>query len=73
VCEIAITVDGAKLDDYCIHIICGFKMMDIDAREPLIIDENYPLKRGKLFSVTMKSERNSFPITSLIAKDNNAT
>jgi hypothetical protein len=27
-CEIAITLDGAKLDDYCIHVTCGFKMTD---------------------------------------------
>jgi hypothetical protein len=34
-CEIDITVDGAKLDDYCIHVTCGFKMTDKDARDPL--------------------------------------
>jgi hypothetical protein len=30
-CEISITVDGTKLDDYCCHITCGFKMADLDA------------------------------------------
>jgi hypothetical protein len=33
--EIAITVDGAKLNDYCIHVTWGFKMTDKDARNPL--------------------------------------
>jgi hypothetical protein len=47
-CEIAITVDGTKLDDYCIHVTCGFKMTDKDARDPLQIDNDDPLKRGKL-------------------------
>jgi hypothetical protein len=28
--EITLTVDRAKLDDYCIHVICGFKMKDKD-------------------------------------------
>jgi hypothetical protein len=72
-CEISITVDGAKLDDYCIHITCGFKMTDTDARNPLVMDDNDPLKRGKLLFVMIQSERNSFPINSLIAKYNKAT
>jgi hypothetical protein len=37
-CEIAIMVDGAKLDDYCIHVTCGFKMTEKDAHDPLDID-----------------------------------
>jgi hypothetical protein len=59
-CEIAITVDGAKLDDYCIHVTCGFKMTDKDARDPLT---------GKLLLPTIQSSNNAFPITSIIAKD----
>jgi hypothetical protein len=38
-CEIAIMVDGTKLDDYCIHVTCGFKMRDKDAHDPLVIDK----------------------------------
>jgi hypothetical protein len=60
-CEIAITVDGAKLDDYCIHVTCGFKMTDKYARDPLT---------GKLLLHTIQSRNNAFPITSIIAKDN---
>jgi hypothetical protein len=43
-CEIAITVDGAKLNNYCIHVTCRFKMMDKDAHDPLDIDEDDLLK-----------------------------
>jgi hypothetical protein len=51
-CEIATTVDEAKLDDYCIHVrCCGFKMTDKDARDPLVVDESDPLKRGQLLFV----------------------
>jgi hypothetical protein len=71
-CEIAITADSVKLDDYCIHITCGFKMTDKDARDHLVIDNNDTPKRAKLLFVTMQSERNLFPITSL-AKDNKST
>jgi hypothetical protein len=46
-CEIDITVDGAKLDDYGIHVTCGFKMTDKDARGPLHIGNNDPLKKRK--------------------------
>jgi hypothetical protein len=60
-CEIAITVDGAKLYDYCIHVTCGFKMMDKDACDPLTVNMLLP---------TIKSSNNDFPITSIIAKDN---
>jgi hypothetical protein len=63
-CEIAMMVDGAKLDDYCIHVICGFKMTDKDARDPLT---------GKLILPTIQSSNNYFPITSIIAKDNKST
>jgi hypothetical protein len=63
-CEIAIMVDGAKLDDYCIHVTCGFKMTDKDARDPLT---------GKLLLPTIQSSNNGFPITSIIAKDNKST
>jgi hypothetical protein len=48
-CEIAITVDGANLDDCCTHVMCEFKRMDKDARDPLVVDKLDPLKRGKLF------------------------
>jgi hypothetical protein len=48
-------------------------MTDTDARDPLVIDENYPLKRGKLLFVMIQFKRNSSPITSLIVKDNKAT
>jgi hypothetical protein len=50
-CEIAITVDGVKLDDYCIHVTCGFKMMDKDACDPLT---------GKLVLPTIQSSNNVF-------------
>jgi hypothetical protein len=63
-CEIAITVDGAKLDDYCIHVTGGFKMTDKDARDPLT---------GKLLLPTIQSSNNDFPITPIIAKDNKYT
>jgi hypothetical protein len=66
-------VIGATLDDYCIHVTCGFKMKDKDARHPLDINEDDPLKRGKLLLPTIQSSKNDFPITSLIAKDNTST
>jgi hypothetical protein len=72
-CEIAITVDGAKLDDYCIHVTCGFKITDKDARDSLHIDIDNPLKRGKLLLLTIQRSKNTFPITSIIAKDNKFT
>jgi hypothetical protein len=50
-CEIAITVDGAKLDEYCIHVTCGFKMTDKDARDPLT---------GSLFLPTIQSSKKCF-------------
>jgi hypothetical protein len=62
--EISITVDGAKLDDYCIHVTCGFIMTDKDARDPLT---------GKLLLLTTQSRNNAFPITSIIVKDNKST
>jgi hypothetical protein len=34
-CDISITVDGAKLDDYCCHIICGFRLTNKDSKDPL--------------------------------------
>jgi hypothetical protein len=73
-CEIAITVDGAKLDDYCIHVTCGFKMTDKDAHDPLDFDEDDdPLKRGKLLLPTIQSSKNAFPITSIFTKDKKST
>jgi hypothetical protein len=63
-CEISITVDGAKLDDYCCYITCGFKLIDKDSRDPL---------SGRLLFDTMQSERKCIPIVSIIAKDNKAT
>jgi DNA-directed RNA polymerase subunit RPC12/RpoP len=72
-CDIAITVNGAKLNDYCTNVTCGFKMTDKEARDPLDIDEDEPLKRGKLLLSTIQSIKNDFPITSLIAKDNKST
>jgi hypothetical protein len=72
-CNIDITVDGAKLHDYCIHVTCGFKMTDNDARDPLDVDEDDPLKRGKLLLPTIQSSKNAFPITSIITKDNKST
>jgi hypothetical protein len=53
-CEISITVDGANIDDYCIHVTCGFKMTDKDARDPLHIGNGDPLKRGKLLLPTIQ-------------------
>jgi hypothetical protein len=53
-CEIAIMVNGAKLDDYCIHVTCEFKMTDKDARDPVDIDEDDPLKRGYLLLPTIQ-------------------
>jgi hypothetical protein len=63
-CEIDITVDGVKLDDYCIHATCGFKMTDKDARDPLT---------RKLLLPTIQSSNNDFHTTSSIAKDNKTT
>jgi hypothetical protein len=63
-CEIAITVDGAKLDDYCIHVTCGFKMTDKDIHN---------LLTGKLILPTIQSSNNDFTITSIIRKDNKST
>jgi hypothetical protein len=63
-CDISITVDGAKLDDYCCHITCGFKLTDKDSKDPLY---------GRLLVDTMQSKRNCIPIVSIIAKDNKAT
>jgi hypothetical protein len=60
-CEIGIIADGAKLDAYCIHITSGFKMMDKDARDPLEIETNDPLERGKLLFETMQSEKKLVP------------
>jgi hypothetical protein len=59
-CEISITVDGAKIDDYC---SCGFKLTDKDSRDPL---------SGRLLFDTMQSERNCIPSVSIIFKDNKA-
>jgi hypothetical protein len=42
-CDIAITVNGAKLNDYCTNVTCGFKMTDKGARDSLDIDEDDPL------------------------------
>jgi hypothetical protein len=63
-CEIAITVDGAKLDNYCIHVTCGFKIIDKDARDPLDIDKDDPLKRGNQISPTIQSSSKNPPTTS---------
>jgi hypothetical protein len=62
-CEISITFDGAKLDDYCCHIIRGFKLTDNYLKDPL---------SGRLLFDTMQSKRNCIPIVSIIAKDNKA-
>jgi hypothetical protein len=72
-CEISITVDGAKLDDYSIHVTRAFKMTDKDAHDPLQIDNDGPLKRGKLLLPTFQSRKNAFPIASIIVKDNKST
>jgi hypothetical protein len=48
-------------------------MTDKDARDPLDIDENDPLKRGKLLLLNIQSSENNFPITSIIANDNKST
>jgi hypothetical protein len=72
-CEIAIMVDGAKLDDYCIHVTCRFKMMDKDVSEPLNVDEDDELKRGKLPFPIIQSSNKAFPLTSTIAKDSKST
>jgi hypothetical protein len=63
-CEIAITVDGAKLDDYYIHVTCGFKMTDKDARDALT---------GKLLLPTIQSSNNAFSTMYIITKDNKST
>jgi hypothetical protein len=63
-CEISITVDSAKLEDYCCHITCGFKLTNKDSNDPL---------SGHLLLNTMQSERNYIPIISIITKDNKAT
>jgi hypothetical protein len=68
-CEIATTVDGAKLDNYCIHVTYGFKMTDKDTHYPLDIN----LQIEKLLLPTIHSSKNAFPITSIIAKDNKST
>jgi hypothetical protein len=47
--------------------------MDKDARDPLEVDENDPLKRGKLLLLTIQSSQNAFPTTSIIAKYNTST
>jgi hypothetical protein len=72
-CEIAMTVDGAKLDNYCIHVICGFKITDKDELNPLEVDQKDELKRGKLLLPTIQSSKNAFQTTSIIAKDNKST
>jgi hypothetical protein len=72
-CEISITVDGAHIDDYCIHGTCGFKMTYKYARDPLHIDHDDYLKRGKLLLPTIQSSKNAFPITSIILKDSTST
>jgi hypothetical protein len=72
-CEIAIMVDGSKLDNYCIHVTCGFKMTDNDPRDTLEVDEKDPLERGKFMLQTFQLYKNAFPITSIIAKDNKST
>jgi hypothetical protein len=36
-CEISITVNGAKLDDYCCHIICGFTLTGKDLKDPYLV------------------------------------
>jgi hypothetical protein len=48
-------------------------MTDKDARDPLHIDNDDPLKRDKLLLPTIQSSKNAFPITSIIAKDNKST
>jgi hypothetical protein len=63
-CEISITADGAKLDEYCCRITCCFKITDPDPRDPLT---------GKLLFEVMQSERNCHSCVSLVAKDNKAT
>jgi hypothetical protein len=72
-CKISIIVDGSKLDDYCHHITCGLKMTEPDAHDPLLIYESDPQKRVKLVFEVMQSEKNSFHIVYLIAKDNTST
>jgi hypothetical protein len=58
------SVDGAKFDDYCINVTYELKMADNDARDPLDLDENCPLKRGKLLLPTIQLSKNDFPSTS---------
>jgi hypothetical protein len=47
--EVSITVDSAKLDDYCYHTTAGWKFTDVSTRDPLNVDVTDPEKRSKLF------------------------
>jgi hypothetical protein len=52
-CEISTTADGAKLDNYCCHITCGFKLTDEDSKNLLY---------GRLLFDTIQSERSCITI-----------
>jgi hypothetical protein len=68
--EIAITLDGAPLDDKTGHITIGFKVCDKDAVDPITKkyifnddDDGPNLQSGKF----------CFPVSMILAKDNKQT
>jgi hypothetical protein len=53
--EVSITVDSAKLDDYCCHRTSGWKFTNVYTRDPLIVDNTDPEKCLKLLVEVMQS------------------
>jgi hypothetical protein len=71
--EVTITVDSAKLDEYCYHTTSVWKFTNISNGDPLIVNNTDPDNRLMLRIETIQSERCCFPIITMIAKDNKMT
>jgi hypothetical protein len=62
--EIALTIDGAKLEGKLCHVTIGFKLVDVDAIDP---------NTGERVKKNMQSDHWRFPLMTIMAKDNKST
>jgi hypothetical protein len=62
--EIALTIDGAKLEGKLCHVTIGFKLVDVDSVDP---------NTGNKVFKNMQSDAWCFPLITIVAKDNKST